>query len=278
MGRQKMTTHSLCRSTVAHMKTTSPILPKTAEPILWTKNRKLFAGVLVSGWMFIVLMGPVTNPIATEELTAPVARALSPIHQGLFVGHGYRFFAPDPGPSHLLVYKIYRDGELVSTGHFPDRNRDWPRLIYHRWFMLSESIYSEHARTPDDESFASIQKDFQNRIEAFRKAGQGGYAANMQVILERQILMYAKTKKRIAELVDAVGKQLLVRYHGDRVELFLQERRLPAPVDLILGQKITDESFLSELLPISAAHPSGPEDLPIDADHFHQSIPKESGQ
>jgi hypothetical protein len=217
---------------------------------LWSSRTRLLVGALIVAWLFLIVMGPMTNPIATEELTAPIGRFLRPAHQTLFMGHGYRFFAPDPGPNHILTYRIYRNDELVRDDHFPDRNREWPRVIYHRWFMLSETLFAEHSRTPDAESFEKIRSEFKEEIAAFERANQTQLAKSAAAILDRQERSYALTQKRIKELVDAVGRELLKRYDGDRVELFLQERRLLTPAESVVGKRPDDLSLLSERLPI----------------------------
>ncbi|MEZ6093702.1 MAG: hypothetical protein R3C03_05630 [Pirellulaceae bacterium] len=216
----------------------------------WSRGKKLIFGLLLVAWCSIVLMGPATNPIATEELTAPVGRAIRPIHDCFFIGHGYRFFAPDPGPSHMIVYRVQRDGETVREGRFPDRNKYWPRVIYHRWFMLSETIYNEHASTPDAESFSRIQVEYELQIEQFKRAGQGSNAAHVQKILDRQNKLYEKTPRRIEELVNALGRELLQQFDGDSVELSIQERALQAPVDAMLGYDLDDKRYLSNTIPI----------------------------
>ncbi len=63
----------------------------------------------------------------------------------LYLNRGYAFFAPDPGPSHLVQAAI---GELTDPDLqepvYPDLDRDWPRLLYHRHFMLAEYLTEIH--------------------------------------------------------------------------------------------------------------------------------------
>lgn len=61
----------------------------------------------------------------------------------LYLNHGYGFFGPDPGPGIVLEYEV-RDaaGETVAEGKFPDADRIWPRLRYHRYKMLADQIES----------------------------------------------------------------------------------------------------------------------------------------
>ena len=54
-----------------------------------------------------------------------------------YTNHGYEFFAPDPGGSHIIRYRVASpSGEMVE-GEFPNRQQQWPRLFYHRHMMLA---------------------------------------------------------------------------------------------------------------------------------------------
>ena len=74
-----------------------------------------------------------------------------------YLNHGYYFFAPDPGPNHLVEYQLtFADGNAEPSDdadvderrpevhRFPDRERHWPRLLYHRHFMLSEWLHNRY--------------------------------------------------------------------------------------------------------------------------------------
>ena len=58
----------------------------------------------------------------------------------LGLANGYRFFAPEPGPSHLIRYEVTLPDGTRKEGFFPDRAHHQPRLLYHRYFMLSEFV------------------------------------------------------------------------------------------------------------------------------------------
>ena len=56
-----------------------------------------------------------------------------------YLNHGYQFFAPNPGESHVIRYTVYDDrGGVIEAGVFPDLRVHRPRLRYHRHFMLAE--------------------------------------------------------------------------------------------------------------------------------------------
>lgn len=59
----------------------------------------------------------------------------------LYINNGYDFFSPNPVPSQLIRYWVYDSGgQEISTGMFPDRKEQWPRLFYHRHMMLAAQV------------------------------------------------------------------------------------------------------------------------------------------
>ncbi len=228
--------------------TTHP--PQPAASQTWSARRRSVVSLALLAYLAVVVSGPMTNPIYTEELTGPLGRFMAPFHQALYLGHGYRFFAPDPGPSHLVTYRITRADGSELTGRFPHPRQLWPRLIYHRWFMLSETMFEEHVSTPDSESFAALQTELQQQMDRFRAAGQHRFVRQVEQMRDRQARSYERARTRIPQLVEAVARDLLRRQGGQRIELFIQERGLPAPADVIVGMKLDDPRLLSEPRPI----------------------------
>jgi len=215
---------------------------------------RIGGSVLLLGYLIVVLLGPLSNPVGSEFLTRPLARWVAPIHRSLFLGHGYRFFGPDPGPSHILVYRIVdREGELVER-RFPDRDAIWPRLLYHRWFMLSETVYQELNFTLDQQSFDEAQLELARQVEALQRNGQHRLAGRIRREQERMEQDYRNARLRIEKLVAAIGQTLLVRHDGVGIEMFLQERTIPFPAAVLTGQKLTDPIYLSDLRKIGEFH------------------------
>jgi hypothetical protein len=59
----------------------------------------------------------------------------------LYINHGYFFFAPEPGDGHLIYFDVFdAQGNPIKQGKFPDWDLHWPRLWYHRYFMLAEQV------------------------------------------------------------------------------------------------------------------------------------------
>jgi hypothetical protein len=57
----------------------------------------------------------------------------------LYLNQGHSFFAPDVGPGHLIQYECFDvNGKSIERGELPSRKENWPRLLYHRYFMLAD--------------------------------------------------------------------------------------------------------------------------------------------
>lgn len=135
--------------------------PETSEfaAATWTK---LAASVLIIGHIWAVFGRPIE--FATQGPTGPSPASYNfyePIRgysEFAYLNHGYAFFAPDPGPSHLIRVRFERDeiennadadgaqaGDVITEQWtFPDLKKQWPRLLYHRHFMLSEFLHNTY--------------------------------------------------------------------------------------------------------------------------------------
>ncbi len=210
----------------------------------WLPAWRLVASALIAIWVALVFLGPVTNPSATEELTAPLARKLAPLHQTLFLGHGYRFFAPDPGPAHRVVARVPGSEDVVCS--LPDRSRHWPRLLYHRWFMLSETLWNERQLLPPREEFQLMQQDLAAQADRMLLGGERALASSLRAIHDRQELAWAWGNRRTAVLTEHVRAELARRAGQPEVELGLQARLIPFPSDVVLGSQLSDSRYLTE--------------------------------
>jgi hypothetical protein len=78
-----------------------------------------------------------------------------PYLEALYLDHGYHFFAPEPDESHLLAFEAERPDGTTVRGRIPDRSTR-PRLLYHRYFMLTEHMaeVDEESRKLWHESYA----------------------------------------------------------------------------------------------------------------------------
>ena len=228
-------------ATTATTATISTGLSEVAPPNVW-QRRLISLALLV--FLAIVIIGPLSNPIPSRHLTAPLGAWVSPIHRALFLGHGYRFFAPNPGPSHLVQYKITRADGTQQENVFPDRDSIKPRLLYHRWFMLSETVYSEHAQTPSPREFERLNLSRLQQVKALNKGGRLVLARSLEATRKREEEAYQRTLKRIEVLVRDIGRFLLQRDGGEEIELTVVTRTLPFPDEVRQGANLDDDRFL----------------------------------
>lgn len=152
--------------------------PSVATPSQPRPAVRAIVSVLVILHVSAVFLGPLAMP-PSSQLSATLAGAIQPYMDILSLGNGYRFFAPEPGPSHLVRYEVTLDDGTLKQGVFPDRSVHWPRLLYHRYFMLSEFVNTLGAGPS------------QERAEAYAK----GYA------------------RHLAEAYDAKTVKLYLRRH-----------------------------------------------------------------
>jgi hypothetical protein len=169
---------------------------------------RLLASLLIAGYLAAVVVPPLAGPPPASGLAGRLLQPLRPLVGALSLGHGYRFFAPDPGPGHSIRWTLTRPDGSQQTGSIPDAQSDWPRLLYHRRFMVSEKIA---ALVPPVDAPADIRA----RAAPDWKPLVKGAAAN------------------------------LLRQHGDqqagsRVRLELIEHYLPDPEEVIRGERGSD--------------------------------------
>lgn len=105
---------------------------------------------LVSIWLLYHLAGIVIAPWSvppSSRLVQSSWRFFAPYVQILFLNHGYHYFAPEPGNSTLVGYVLEMPDGRQETGRIPNRGI-WPRLLYHRHFMLTEFLASSDNYRP----------------------------------------------------------------------------------------------------------------------------------
>jgi len=114
----------------------SPDAPRRWEAIpKWPRRA-------ITCWLLFHLIAVVSAPASVapaSDLSRSVWGLCRPYLQALYLNHGYHFFAPDPGESTLLTFQVERADGSVVQDTIP-RPEIWPRLMYHRHFMLTESL------------------------------------------------------------------------------------------------------------------------------------------
>jgi hypothetical protein len=183
------------------------------------------------------LLAVLTEPLAffsrSDFQVAPeffgLRQTLAPYVEWMYLDHGYFFFAPNPGPSHLVAIQQKNDEansprRLKSDARFfPDRKSQWPRLLYHRYFMLSEFYNNSFAPTELSEQ-DKTDRMFVERWESDRRF----YESLQSSITKSQSV-----------------RRGLVGLESDRIELLRIERPLPSPEQVHrLGRRISDSRDL----------------------------------
>ncbi len=249
----------------AEGKATRSDLSGETGPLVWSRLHRQVASLAIIAYLAVLLLGPLSNPIGSPHFSLPLAGKIGPIHRALFLGHGYRFFAPDPGPTHRVLYRGIRADGTEFSGHFPDRDQDWPRLLYHRWFMLSETLFNEQVLRPSAVQFEQRKLEYDRQILRLRTEGKRQLLD--QLIRERDLeaAFFERTTARFEMIVSAVARVLLQRNEGTSIELFVQERKIPFPEEVVDGLRLDAESLLLDPVKIGE----------LDADGFRTPQPTE---
>ena len=125
------------------MLTPSNPAPATVAPVAPLRRARRDASRwAVNAWLVFHLAAIVIAPASvgpSSELARSAWDVVHPYIQFLYLNHGYHFFAPEPGESTLLAFEARRADGAVITGRIPNRGT-WPRLLYHRQFMLTEHM------------------------------------------------------------------------------------------------------------------------------------------
>ncbi len=124
------------------METPAPISAPT-EPVqtgaTWSRRTRWIVSLLLVWHVSAMIVGPgAVEP--TSGLMTSIWEWYRPYLDVLYLNHGYHFFAPEPGPSHLIRYELVQADGSKRDGFFPHKLQHHPRLLYHRHFMLSEHL------------------------------------------------------------------------------------------------------------------------------------------
>ncbi|OYP34232.1 hypothetical protein CGZ80_15725 [Rhodopirellula sp. MGV] len=127
-----------------------------AKPSILSKRRRLIISGLLLFHLLAVALPPLAFQTTTVDGPSPLIDVLIRPFRGygefLHLNRGYAFFAPDPGPSHLFQAALTQPDQSISEQLYPDLKQQWPRLLYHRHFMLAEFLHASYwpPGPPDD--------------------------------------------------------------------------------------------------------------------------------
>jgi len=176
---------------------------------------RIALGLLVTLHVTAVFVGPWSMPPYDSAISRIFAGLMHPYIRAMSLDNGYRFFAPEPGPSHLIRYEITQaNGEQIE-GIFPNLQLEQPRLYYHRHFMLSEFANTLYVDSSDSESDQA--KLFQALVRSY-----AGHLVHEH---------------------DAVHE-----HEAKHIKLFLRRHNIPGPIDVLEGAKLDEPRWYEEKL------------------------------
>jgi hypothetical protein len=114
--------------------------PASAGTLPLSRAIRLPLSLAIAVYLAGVIIAPLSGPPPASDLSQVILQPFRPLLGGLYLGHGYRFFAPDPGPGHTIRWTVTLPDGSLRSGSIPDAASDWPRLLYHRRFMVAEKI------------------------------------------------------------------------------------------------------------------------------------------
>ncbi len=174
-----------------------------AAPVRWSARVRAVVSVLVALHVVALLVGPLSVP--DSIIGRFLGRFYRPYIEAAYLNHGYKFFGPDPGPSHMVRYELELADGGSRKGTFPDRGEHRPRLLYHRHFMLSEFVMA-------------LSGPADPRLEWEKQPLSEGQR------------VYARSYAR----------HLLGKHQANRVTLYFVEHLIPSPEEVLGGMKLDD--------------------------------------
>ncbi len=213
----------------------------------WSPVVRAIVSLLIVFHLSAVVIAPLSMMMPTASLIEPLRQKFEPYHQLTYLGHGYQFFAPDPGPSHFVQYRGTDSAGNNVTGHFPNRDKHWPRLHYHRWFMFSERLYELNSRLMSDKDFAEMIANMNRDIATALRRGDNRAADNLQREQKSARETHLLVKQQAELLTAALKKEIERKFNLSDVEITCVERLLPAPFEISEDKRrLDDEIYLPE--------------------------------
>lgn len=134
--------------------------------------------VLLSGFLAVHVFATFLSPFHFNTIPpggrpAPDADWLLPWFQPyinfMFLNHGYAFFAPDPPAANHLIRGtlVFDDDQADVNRQYPDRNRQRPRLLFHRHFMLTEFLHGNYPGPPPESNDDAVRENYLRSLRTY---------------------------------------------------------------------------------------------------------------
>ena len=151
---------------------------------------------------------------------------MKPYSQWLYMNHGYFFFAPNPGPGHLIQCSNENSNQAFLL---PNRDEHWPRLLYHRYFMLAE-FYSSRYAPPQVSAEEKKDLEFMQR--------------------------WASDKVLYDQIQSSIVSSLKHSRNHENIELRRVERLLPDSQQVLKEGWVLNDPRLTSVLPETIIEPA----------------------
>jgi hypothetical protein len=248
--------------------------------------------VALSAALLVHLVAVVAPPLSVEgsPVFVGLSRLLGWYVDPLRLNNGYRFFGPDPPQYSFLVdYEAYCADGTVVRGRFPDLQAQWPRLLYHRYFMLSSRLQgavppqwlpaaptAEAGSAPPPVAPAAAGRELQQSPGAVELLGSSPPPAATEldaepiagpprgngaqpgpmppaVLTEMPYVPWPRRDQPVAAdhpYVRSYAQHLAARYNAVRVKLYLVAHRAPGADEVLRGVRLHDTLPPREACPL----------------------------
>ena len=215
--------------------------PSDADKLPWSPHVRGIVSVILAFHVAAVFIAPWAGPPPSSRLSVGVRNSIGYYLDAVSMNHGYRFFAPNPGASHIVRYRAQlRDGSY-QEGQFPNLEEHWPRQLYHRHFMIAErvnthqedviTIFPEPVPPGQRPDFQLLPRREQQRLNVqFQTAGR----------------LHNEAKGRLEQFVRPIADRLMLEHDAVAVELWCVEHRIPFREAVVEGAKLDDPQFYVE--------------------------------
>lgn len=226
---------------------------------------KVAISMLVVVHLWAVLGEPIRfstrGPGGPSPAASAFRRPIGPYADMAYLNHGYAFFAPDPGPSHLVRASWVDDQGEERTQTFPDLNDQWPRLMYHRHFMLTEFLHNLHEPNalPDDVPRDSPAfRDWRGARDRYEMI-RDGFVNHLQKAYQTDQLTIERIEHRMPGIPEFVDEKIDLQH--ERLYMPLPDGLPPLPT--MPMEPLPPMQPGGPFLPIRPFSPSQPPLAPI---------------
>ena len=164
------------------VRTNSANQPEEGEPSPWTGRFRAIVSVLLAAHLFAIVIPPLWVACTGSPLAAGLSPWVKPYTDATALGQGYAFFAPEPPQGSLLRYRAtFEDGSTPIVGTLPDVSHRFPRLWFHRHFMLADQLHSDFVLHPQGSLPPEAQSAFEKGRHRYDLKKQA-FAAHLKAV------------------------------------------------------------------------------------------------